>query len=80
MSILLSIFLGGGLGALLRFLISEQTNRLFLSSVMSNYGNIKRKILILTIITNFLTHNFIQAYISLENILAIEFTENSTVI
>ena len=32
MSILLSIFLGGGLGALLRFLISEQTNRLFLSS------------------------------------------------
>ena len=32
MSILLSIFLGGGVGALLRFLISEQTNRLFLSS------------------------------------------------
>lgn len=32
MSILLSIFLGGGLGSLLRFLISEQTNRLFLSS------------------------------------------------
>ena len=32
MSILLSIFLGGGLGALLRFLISEQANRLFLSS------------------------------------------------
>ena len=32
MSILLSIFLGGGIGALLRFLIIEQTNRLFLSS------------------------------------------------
>ena len=32
MSILLSIFLGGGVGALLRFLISEQTDRLFLSS------------------------------------------------
>ena len=32
MSILLSIILGGGLGALLRILISEQTNRLFLSS------------------------------------------------
>ena len=32
MSILLSIFLGGGLGALLRFLISEQTDRLFLNS------------------------------------------------
>ena len=32
MSILLSIFLGGGLGALLRFVISEKTNRLFLSS------------------------------------------------
>ena len=29
MSILLSIFLGGGVGALLRFLISEQTDRLF---------------------------------------------------
>ena len=32
MSILLSIFLGGGVGALLRFLICEQTDRLFLSS------------------------------------------------
>ena len=32
MSILLSIFLGGGVGALLSFLISEQTDRLFLSS------------------------------------------------
>ena len=32
MSILLSIFLGGGVGALLRFPISEQTDRLFLSS------------------------------------------------
>ena len=32
MSILLSIFLGGGVGALLGFLISEQTDRLFLSS------------------------------------------------
>ena len=32
MSILLSIFLGGGVGALLRFIISEKTNRLFLSS------------------------------------------------
>ena len=32
MSILLSIFLGGGVGALLRFLISEQTDRLFSSS------------------------------------------------
>ena len=32
MSILLSIFLGGGVGALLRFLISEQTDRFFLSS------------------------------------------------
>ena len=32
MSILLSIFLGGGVGALLRFLISEQIDRLFLSS------------------------------------------------
>ena len=32
MSILLSIFLGGGVGALLRFLISEQTDRLFFSS------------------------------------------------
>ena len=32
MSILLSIFLGGGVGALLRFLISEQADRLFLSS------------------------------------------------
>ena len=32
MSILLSIFLGGGVGALLRFFISEQTDRLFLSS------------------------------------------------
>ena len=29
---MLSIFLGGGVGALLRFLISEQTDRLFLSS------------------------------------------------
>ena len=32
MSILLSIFLGGGVGALLRYLISEETDRLFLSS------------------------------------------------
>ena len=32
MAILLSIFLGGGFGALLRFLISEQINRLFLNS------------------------------------------------
>ena len=32
MGILLSIFLGGGLGSILRFLISDQTNRLFLSS------------------------------------------------
>ena len=38
MSILLSIFLGGGVGALLRFLISEQTDRLFLSSFP--YGTI----------------------------------------